>query len=769
MNLSVFSSLCAALILCTLLLGVSVLSETLCNDSNLDIEGGTYTLSKERYYGSMLVYHCPEGYYPYPALARSCQKSGSWSPPPKRRPTPKCRMVECPNPLVLESGSVFPVLSQYFADNQTTYECYSGYTLRGSSSRTCQPNGKWSGGTPICSGAIEDGAKCADPGIPPGAGRTGDFFGIGDKVTYRCDSGLNLVGSKVRVCQENGQWTGTEPKCYYKHTYDTPLEITEAFGSALRESLQVLETDSDTDQFGKKISVDKGGLLNIYIAMDISDSIDKAEFEKSRNAVIKLIRKVSSFTVSPNYGILFFASDVKEVVNILDSHGKNRRKLVDILADLDNFEYDARENVGTDLNLAFKTILERMAIQKGRNATLFKEMYHVLIFFTDGAYNMGGRPEDTVAKIKAMVEIDEDAKRENHLDIYVFGVGSVIFDEDITPLVTKREGETHYFKVKNGEKLEETFDEIIDEEKVVGLCGLHKNYDSGTPDTQRLRYPWLARIETKHKDGGLGKCMGSLVTPDYILTAAHCFKFEDTADMITVLIGNKEVLKVERHILHPQYNIKAKVDQGVKEFYDYDVALLQLKKTLTPSIKTRPICIPCTKETSAALKLSGDQITCKQHEELLLDKSYEEAKFMSHDKLRDNMEQENEVKLKLKDHRDNCIGLATKLEGITADNLKTIVTDNFLCSGGRDPTRDHVTCKGDSGGAVFKDYDDYRTIQVGVISWATKNLCPEGDSRKQESNDDSRDFHINLFKVLPFLKKHLGDDTSERVPLNFID
>ena len=30
-------------------------------------------------------------------------------------------------------------------------------------------------------------------------------------------------------------------------------------------------------------------------------------------------------------------------------------------------------------------------------------------------------------------------------------------------------------------------------------------------------------------------------------------------------------------MLHPKYNLSAKVAEGVKEFYDYDVALLQLE------------------------------------------------------------------------------------------------------------------------------------------------------------------------------------------------
>ena len=63
--------------------------------------------------------------------------------------------------------------------------------------------------------------RCADPGIPAGARRSGSSFGIDDILSYRCDDSLHLLGSKTRVCQESGQWTGTEPKCYCKAQKDT--------------------------------------------------------------------------------------------------------------------------------------------------------------------------------------------------------------------------------------------------------------------------------------------------------------------------------------------------------------------------------------------------------------------------------------------------------------------------------------------------------------------------------------------------------------------
>lgn len=154
-------------------------------------------------------------------------------------------VVECPDPNVLTSGNVSPPQERYFLDNETTYECDSGDTLRGSSRRVCLPNGKWSGSTPICSRDSKAhtlsslpalyclliahgfglllvdaaGDHCSDPGIPAGGMRSGNIFGIEDKVKYSCTNKLFLMGSSERTCQENGQWTGNEPACYCKTQY----------------------------------------------------------------------------------------------------------------------------------------------------------------------------------------------------------------------------------------------------------------------------------------------------------------------------------------------------------------------------------------------------------------------------------------------------------------------------------------------------------------------------------------------------------------------
>lgn len=47
------------------------------------------------------------------------------------------------------------------------------------------------------------------------------------------------------------------------------------------------------------------------------------------------------------------------------------------------------------------------------------------------------------------------------------------------------------------------------------------------------------------------------------------------------------VKRVKGFKLHPDYNITAKVKEGVKEFYDYDVALVQLEEDVKISAIAR--------------------------------------------------------------------------------------------------------------------------------------------------------------------------------------
>ncbi|CAM4669262.1 unnamed protein product [Leuciscus chuanchicus] len=724
-----------------------------CPMENLNIVGGSYVLSE-----SFLKYICPDGYYPSLQL-RHCQNR-LWTPKPSARKPPECKKITCPNPRVLENGEVSPFKDRYYVNDTTTYSCHSDYKFRGSAVRVCKPNGKWNGTTPICG---RDSDHCPDPGVPPGSSRTGHVFNIDDKVTYRCDSKLTLIGSKERVCLDGGQWSGTEPQCYAHFTYDTPEEASEAFSSSLKSNLAVSQQHEGEDQQGKKITLDKGGKLDIYIALDASDSIDEEDFDKAKNTIKLLIDKISYYQVSPNYEILIFATDVHRIISMRDFKStKDDKRLMKVEKDLDSFHYeDKGDRTGTNLAKLYSAIYESLAMEEINDTATFLETQHVIIVFTDGQANMGGNPIPKVTKIKNLIT-KHDPKREKKLDLYVFGVGADVNKQDVNGLVSQRDQEHHFFILPDLDKVQETFDNMIDEGTSVELCGIHQNYDK----TKRSAFPWLAQIYVARPPHG-SNCMGSLVTSSYILTAAHCFKSGDTADKITVTLEKDLKAEVGKFVCHPEYNITAKQHLKIKEYYEFDVALIQLKKSVQMSANLRPICIPCTKETNGALRLSDSEGTCKRHEELLMSNELVEASFTSKMKTSTDAPRKiRNIKIKRGKYRDACVEDAKKAVGINVTDARDVVTDNFLCSGGVEPQTDDVACKGESGGATYIDKKG-RMIQVGVISWGVKDICTTGKP-DPVSQANTRDYHTNLFSadIQSFLKEHLGNDVIGN-PLKF--
>uniref|UniRef100_A0A673G2E3 C3/C5 convertase n=1 Tax=Sinocyclocheilus rhinocerous TaxID=307959 RepID=A0A673G2E3_9TELE len=723
-------------ILCPLITGAP--SSISCPDENLSISRGSFSFSKD---GSIVRYNCSEGYYPAIRIRRCIR--GKWNPLPKRK-QPECKKITCPDPRGFKNGEVYPYQRQYFVNDTTHYSCNSGYDFRGSRTRVCQANGKWSGGTPVC-GRNSD--HCPDPGIPAGSTRTGHMFNIDDKVTYRCENKLTLIGSKERVCQENGQWSGTEPQCYADFTYDSPEEASEGFSSSLKSNLAVSQQYEGTDQYGKRIRVGNGGKLDIYIALDVSDSIDEEDFEKAKGVIKTLIEKISYYEVSPNYEILIFATDVARIVSMRDFKSGQKNNLLEILKRLKDYEYNSKgDRTGTNIAQAYRSILESMQIEQMRNKEEFKKTQHIVIMFSDGQANMGGNPRKWVDQIKDLVKQNTPSEEEENLDLYVFGMGDDVNSEDINDLKTDRGNEKFFFKLKNLDDLQETFDGMIDEGTSVALCGLYRDYDDGTDSHKRHQYPWLAKIS--RNNGKISNCVGSLVTSSFILTAAHCFRFGDTPDRITNYLEYR--IKVKDYIPHPRYDVAAKQNVGIPEYYEFDVALIQLENPVIMDLALRPICIPCTKETSGALRLSDREGTCRKHQ--LMSAETVKASFMS---VMGKSIEKKQITIKQGKWRDACVEDAKKADGITAKNAKDIVTDNFLCSGGIEPNVDDIACKGEFG------------FLQGDIIFGMKDLCK--DTRKPKSDSHTRDYHTSLFspEVRKFLKRYLGDEKLG-TPLTFL-
>ncbi|XP_077186998.1 complement factor B [Paroedura picta] len=741
-----------------------------CDPQKAAIVGGNYTWLVEE---KTIKYECPDGKYPHPAEIRMCHGS-RWNlmRDAQKRPVSKarCRDIRCARPLEFENGLYEPRQPYYNVSQELRFECYQGYTLRGSQNRTCLPHGKWSGQTTTC----DDGAgHCPNPGIPIGSLKEGRRYRIEDQVRYHCENGLSLMGSKSRVCQESGAWTGTEPECRNPFTYDTPEEVSSQFISSLTEVAESSDPDkvvSDTEK--RRIKITPDGSMNIYILLDASQSVGKKNFNEAKDVINKLIEKVSSYDVTPNYAVVTFATKPKVIVSTINQQSNNAAWVIDQLEKLRHEDHALQP--GTNMKAGLSSVYEMMVNQQEDEKRkqldplpIITTTRHVIILLTDGNFNMGGEPVPVIAQIREFLYIGRDrtVDREDYLDVYVFGVGEMVNVENVNELASKKTNEKHVFKLNGLEDMQKAFDEMIDESEALSMCGLAKEYESANDGEKN---PWLVSISILRPGRGTEMCKGTLISDKSVLTAAHCFTIDDTADDIKVKIG-KKTFTVAALKSHPQYSVGKLRNLGIPEFYDYDVALVTLRDKVTLSAEARPICLPCTAGTTRALRRPHPQTTCREHEEELMSVGNIPALFVTPCHVKDSPGlglRRRTVRIKYGDQKHLCEEDAKKAKQYqNVTEASQVVTERFLCTGGAEPEVDPNTCKGDSGGPLIIA-KRMRYIQVGVISWGVVDVCKNkapsycDQSRDifEHAPDHARDFHINIFKILPWLRLELHEE-----------
>ena len=60
---------------------------------------------------------------------------------------------------------------------------------------------------------VYSAVDCDDPGTPTNGQHSDTRTTLSYVVTYTCDNGYTLQGSNTRTCQPNGQWSGSVPQC----------------------------------------------------------------------------------------------------------------------------------------------------------------------------------------------------------------------------------------------------------------------------------------------------------------------------------------------------------------------------------------------------------------------------------------------------------------------------------------------------------------------------------------------------------------------------
>ena len=157
---------------------------------------------KDVHIESVVFYVCDDGFRLIGDDVRRCRSNLTWS-----GFQPSCIVITCQDLPQIANGQQSTTGLVY--NSVASFECDRGYELQGTDELICTNTGEWSAPPPSCS-AIE----CETPGRIISNGRMfGDMFTVGSVISYECDIGYNLQGSRNRTCLSTGHWKEPIPVC----------------------------------------------------------------------------------------------------------------------------------------------------------------------------------------------------------------------------------------------------------------------------------------------------------------------------------------------------------------------------------------------------------------------------------------------------------------------------------------------------------------------------------------------------------------------------
>uniref|UniRef100_A0A8C2CQT6 Transmembrane serine protease 13 n=1 Tax=Cyprinus carpio TaxID=7962 RepID=A0A8C2CQT6_CYPCA len=226
------------------------------------------------------------------------------------------------------------------------------------------------------------------------------------------------------------------------------------------------------------------------------------------------------------------------------------------------------------------------------------------------------------------------------------------------------------------------------DEKAVSLectdCGKPQSASRiiGGSASQLGQWPWQVSLHYSRSH----VCGGSLVSPDFVVSAAHCFQ----GSMKNSVYWRVYAGTISQNSLQTPYLLKKII---VNENYnnnnnDYDVALLKLSSPVTFSSTVQPVCFPTFDQTFT----DGSDCWTSGFGTTQQGADHASTSLM-------------EVK----------VNIINTLQCNSSLVYHGAITKNMMCAGDMNGGRD--SCQGDSGGPLMCKGGNNRWYLAGITSW----------------------------------------------------
>lgn len=239
----------------------------------------------------------------------------------------------------------------------------------------------------------------------------------------------------------------------------------------------------------------------------------------------------------------------------------------------------------------------------------------------------------------------------------------------------------------------------------------------GEPVADDSAYPWQVRIFASEEPGA-GFCGGSLIAPDWVLTAGHCMLNED-GSVSPVFVGYGSVYQSKQTLIpsaaifvHPDYPER-----------DTDVALIRLAE---PVPGARPVDI-ATADAARAVTEPGAKLVITGWGAVWDFQNFAEALHIGRDVVSPRQLLTKDELLDPDQMRETELTLIAASEcresyeafWEAVGNPGYTIARSEICAGAPEGSRG--SCFGDSGGPLVARADTASGyLQVGVVSWGVQ-------------------------------------------------